>query len=127
MPKPGNMNQRISERESAKAFWEEFKDECSPIRSIKQVFAKYKDWCSTHQHPMLNEFIFRTYIRKHGYCNTVAEQDLEKVKAKKQKKKDDRKARKNLKRSQTEEEFFSEFKVAPEKLRAYNRMCGIED
>ena len=90
MPKPGNMSQRISERESVRSFWNEYKDECIPIRSIKQVFTKYKDWCSTHQHPMLNEFIFRTYIRKHGYCNSVAEEDIDKVREKKQRKKNER-------------------------------------
>jgi hypothetical protein len=64
------MNHRISERESARQFWDQYKQECLSIKSIKDVFSRYKNYCRNHHLPILNEYIFRTYIRKHGYCNS---------------------------------------------------------
>lgn len=92
------MEKRIKERESAKLFWTRYRDDCLPIRSVKEVFQKYKVFTEENQYPLLNEFIFRTFIRKNGYCNTVAEQDLEKVAEKKRRKKEARAERKKLKK-----------------------------
>lgn len=61
------MDQRKSERASAVQFWTECKDECTSIRSVKAVFTKYKQYAEERELPVLNEYIFRTYIRKHGY------------------------------------------------------------
>ena len=88
------MEQRISERDSAKQFWNTKKEECLPIRSIKEVFTLYKTYALENDLPLLNEFIFRTYIRKHGYCNTIAEADIAKVQEKKRQKKEARASRK---------------------------------
>jgi len=89
------MEKRISERESAKQFWNKNKDDCLSIRSIKKVFSLYKTYALENDLPLLNEFIFREYIRKHGYCNTIAEADLSRVEEKKRRKKEARK-QKNL-------------------------------
>jgi hypothetical protein len=61
------MEQRKAERESAKLFWETHKVECRSIRSVKEVYQKYKAYTEQHNMATLNEYIFRTYIRKHGY------------------------------------------------------------
>ena len=81
------MYKRINERNSAITFWCRYKEECLQIRSIKEVYQKYKQFATENNLLVLNEYIFRTYIRKHGYCNTIAEKDLEKVDKKKKIKK----------------------------------------
>lgn len=63
------MDQRKSERNSAREFWKLYQESGSYNPSIKQVFKQYKTWAQEQNLPILNEYIFRTYIRRHGYCN----------------------------------------------------------
>lgn len=101
---PGNMSVRISERESAKKFWSEHKQDYLSTRSIKAVFQAYKEYTIIHDLPLLNEYLFRTFIRKNGYNNSVAEKDIPIVEAKKQAKKEARQERKEWLKNMTPEE-----------------------
>lgn len=101
---PGNMSQRISERESAKEFWSRHKQDYLSTRSIKEVFSAYKQYTLDNNLPLLNEYLFRTFIRKNGYCNSIADKDKPIVEAKKQAKKDAREARKEWLKNMTPEE-----------------------
>lgn len=100
----GNMSQRISERESAKKFWAEHKQDYLSTRSIKAVFQAYKEYTIAHDLPLLNEYLFRTFIRKNGYNNSIAEKDIPIVEAKKQAKKEERQVRKEWLKNMTPEE-----------------------
>lgn len=67
---------RMAARESAVEFWKLYASDCLQIRSIKEVYLKYTDYCKQTERPALNEYIFREYIRKptHGklrYKNSV--------------------------------------------------------
>ncbi len=53
-------------------FWNKNKDELCQERSIKKVYSSYKGYCEEQQSEVTNEYIFRTYIRKNGYCNSKA-------------------------------------------------------
>lgn len=54
---------------SVKEYWIIFKERDCLIRSVKQVFQNYKEWCQENDKPLQNEFKFRTFIRKNGYNN----------------------------------------------------------
>jgi hypothetical protein len=71
IPKKG-MIKRSNQRESTVTFWTKHKAECMSIKSIKEVYAKYVKYCEENGLEKLNEYIFRTYIRKpqNGYCNS---------------------------------------------------------
>lgn len=71
IPKKG-MIKRSQQRESTVTFWAKYKAECMGIKSIKEVYAKYIKYCEDNNLLKLNEYIFRTYIRKpqNGYCNS---------------------------------------------------------
>lgn len=85
-----NMEKRSSQRQSATDFWRKNKAECLGIKSVKEVFQKYKAYCVQEKMECLNEYIFRTYIRKNGYCNSgkkkTREERLEKMKKRKEEK-----------------------------------------
>ena len=58
------------DRQNAVEFWRLHQNECCPIRSIKEVYQKYKEYAVTNSLPVYNEYKFRTYIRKNGYNNS---------------------------------------------------------
>ena len=51
-------------RESAVQFWAKHGNDCLGVKSIKEVFGRYKGYCEEKGLPVLNEYIFRTFIRK---------------------------------------------------------------
>lgn len=75
-PKSTKPSSELSQkRDSAISFWKEHGPECQQIKSIKEVYGKYKQYCTQHNLLLLNEYIFRTYIRKpelgkKKYCNS---------------------------------------------------------
>jgi len=87
-------NKAQEKRDSVRQFWKEHKEECLPIKSIKEVFAKYKTYCEEKQLQVQNEYIFRTFIRKNGYNNSGEK------KKKNKKTKEEKKLAKLLKKSQ---------------------------
>jgi len=68
-------NQHDEWFDSAKTFWSKNKDECCLIRSIDEVYNRYVKYYNENAekndyiHMPMNKYIFRTYIRKHGYNN----------------------------------------------------------
>ena len=52
--------------EELKIYWQNNKDRLCKESSIKAVYQAYKSEASEH----LNEFKFREFIRKNGYCNS---------------------------------------------------------
>lgn len=61
-----NLKKRNLERSSAKEFWEQKREEYEKL-GAKEVFEKYRVFCSINDLPALNEYIFRTYLRKNGW------------------------------------------------------------
>lgn len=59
---------RNAERSSAVEFWNEKRQVLLESNlGVKAIFEQYKVFCQINDIPVLNEYIFRTYIRKHGY------------------------------------------------------------
>lgn len=58
------MEEIKTKREYMRKFWDENYTLNRHIRSVKQVFANYKAWCVAENVPVINEYVFRTYIRK---------------------------------------------------------------
>lgn len=66
------MDKHVAQRELAVDFWKENKKRCLEIRSIDKVydeFLKYYNENNCNCSP-LNKYVFRTFIRKNGYCNS---------------------------------------------------------
>lgn len=63
---PAGLTKRNLERKSAEEFWTE-KGDFLRFVGTKAVFEQYKVFCQINSLPILNEYIFRTYIRKRGY------------------------------------------------------------
>ena len=59
-----------NKRESTREFWKKYKEDCLNIKSIKEVYKRYKTFCQENNLLILNEYIFRTFIRKNGYNNS---------------------------------------------------------
>ena len=72
-------NEHDEWRDSVKTFWSKNKAECCLIRSIDEVYKKYVIYHEKNAekndyiHKPMNKYIFRTYIRKHGYNNGNAD------------------------------------------------------
>ena len=64
-----NQSPQLTKHQSQIQFWKKYKEECKQIRTVKQVFQTYKEWCETNNHPIQNEYRFRTFIRNNGYNN----------------------------------------------------------
>lgn len=51
-------------------FWKKEANSCKHIKSIDAVYSIYSDFIKQYNSPPINKYIFRTYIRKHGYSNS---------------------------------------------------------
>lgn len=68
------MEKANEDKKIMREFWSKHKDECCLIRSIDAVYDKYLEYLKEiKMERAINRYIFRTYIRKNGYCNTGIE------------------------------------------------------
>jgi hypothetical protein len=86
------MDQIVQQRQTVRDFWNLFKQECIGIKSIDEIYEKYKTWLklanivetkrirsessskretviTVGPLPPINRYIFRNMIRKMGYKN----------------------------------------------------------
>jgi hypothetical protein len=91
------MDKQIAQRKLATEFWEKNKEKCLTITSIDEVYNEFLKYYNENKNDYapLNKYIFRTFIRKNGYCNSVSKSDLEKVALKKKEKKEKKKIKKS--------------------------------
>ena len=69
------MEKHNEDRKHLVAFWKKNKDKCAEIRSIDAVYGVYLEYLKTIDvEQSINKYIFRTYIRKNGYCNSRAKE-----------------------------------------------------
>jgi len=54
---------RMAARESAVEFWKLYASDCLQIRSIKEVYLKYTDYCKQTERPALNEYATKTQYK----------------------------------------------------------------
>lgn len=68
------MQEINEERRIMRLFWTLNKKECLNIRSINEVYNKFCEYTKKENitSKPINKYIFRTYIRKNGYCNSHA-------------------------------------------------------
>lgn len=59
----------VEEKQSMKDFWEMNGKNYREERSVKKIFAEYKQFCQEKGVRMINEYVFREWIRRHGYVN----------------------------------------------------------
>jgi hypothetical protein len=64
------MDQSKKEKEAMREWWAENKEVQKLERKIDKVYEAFKEYCVQAELPPINKYIFRTYIRKHGYCNS---------------------------------------------------------
>ena len=77
------MENHVEGRKHMEEFWRKKKLECMTIRSIDAVYDLYKEYCKANNITIvINKYIFRTYIRKNGYCNSVTGNLMVKKKSK---------------------------------------------
>lgn len=102
------MDKENEQKRIMRLFWQKNKERCGTIRSIDAVYNEYltyvvnlvekeKQENQNNQNnqenknkqkvkpvpPPINKYIFRTYIRKNGYCNSGTEMGIKKKKQKK--------------------------------------------
>lgn len=68
------MNEHDEQFANVAEFWKKHKEECCTIIKIDQVYDRYLSFHTENKiiknykfNPM-NRYVFRTYIRKNGYC-----------------------------------------------------------
>jgi hypothetical protein len=76
------MDKIVTQRASVKRFWESQRDQVANISSVKEVYGIYCEYAKNEdaimqvkEYPPINEYIFRTLIRKMGYSNSVQKQE----------------------------------------------------
>jgi len=67
------MQRRKDERETMRIFWQLHGDRLKTERSVKKIYEEYVNYAEEYKVVRINEYIFREYIRKNGYCNSCAE------------------------------------------------------
>jgi hypothetical protein len=87
------MDEHREQHGNVAEFWKKNKEECCKIIKIDEVYDKYiifhtenKEQKGYKYNPM-NRYIFRTYIRKNGYCNSRTPEQQEKFEKEQQEKK----------------------------------------
>lgn len=81
------MDKHREDRKNMKAFWNKHGERCMTIRSIDAVYEEYLKYLKENNiTSTINRYIFRTYIRKNGYCNSGVEMKVKEKKQKKEKK-----------------------------------------
>ena len=64
------MERSKQEKEVMRVWWTENSTTYLSERKIDKVYEAYKAYCEECGEVAINKYIFRTYIRKHGYCNS---------------------------------------------------------
>lgn len=71
------MDKHNEDRKNMLNFWNKNKERCMLIRSIDAVYEEYLAYLkSINVESKINRYIFRTYIRKNGYCNSGVEMKI---------------------------------------------------
>lgn len=63
------MYKRKEELDSMKQFWNDNKIKCLSEPKVDIIFQTYLNWCDEKELSPINKYIFRAYIRRHGYKN----------------------------------------------------------
>jgi hypothetical protein len=69
---PKGMEKIAKQRETMREFWTQSREELLSEKNINKIYIIYKD---IYKEDFINEFIFREYIRKNGYCNACGEEN----------------------------------------------------
>ena len=64
------MPKQSEQRRELIIYWNRHRYEMSQERSIKAVYIHYKEYTIEKDIPLTQEYRFREYIRKNGYCNS---------------------------------------------------------